>query len=110
LQSDTVRIKKYLYVLRPVLAAQWVIQRQGSPPLAFEELVAAMIKDPAVLGEIEELLIMKRESGEKDLFAKRPILNDFLERSFAQLANYKPEMVPINLAVLDQLFFATVLG
>lgn len=32
LQSDRVRAKKYLYVLRPLMAARWVVEGKGIPP------------------------------------------------------------------------------
>jgi uncharacterized protein len=110
LQSDMVRAKKYLYVLRPVLAAQWVTQRSDAPPMAFENLVSELVTNKAVLLEIEQLLVMKRQAGEKDWFAKKPVLNTFLENSFEQLAQHTPKLQRVNMQVLDTLFSQTVLG
>ena len=39
LRGDTVRTKKYLYVLRPLLACQWIEHEQTPPPMAFEDLL-----------------------------------------------------------------------
>ena len=38
LQADEVRYKKYLYVLRPLLAARWIRTQPGVPPMRFAEL------------------------------------------------------------------------
>lgn len=38
LQAETVRYKKYLYVLRPLLAARWIRMRPGVPPMRFADL------------------------------------------------------------------------
>jgi uncharacterized protein len=108
LQSDVVRAKKYLYVLRPVLAAQWVSQRSDAPPMAFEDLVGAMVTDKAVLDEINDLLVMKRQAGEKDLFDKKPVLNAFLESTFERLAQHAPKLERIDMKVLDELLASTV--
>ena len=40
LQSDLVRAKSYLYALRSLLAAKWVLQRRSVPPVEFAQLVA----------------------------------------------------------------------
>ncbi|WP_420977494.1 DNA polymerase beta superfamily protein, partial [Campylobacter coli] len=40
LQGETVRLKKYFYVLRPLLAARWVEAGKGVPPMRFAELLA----------------------------------------------------------------------
>lgn len=43
LQGETVRLKKYLYVLRPLLAAQWIDAGRGMPPMRFADLADAMV-------------------------------------------------------------------
>ena len=37
-----VRLKKYFYVLRPLLAIRYIESGQGLPPVRFEELVDAV--------------------------------------------------------------------
>lgn len=64
LQGETVRLKKYLYVLRPLLAVEWVDAGLGRPPMRFAELVAGTVTDPALLDEINALLTVKMAAGE----------------------------------------------
>lgn len=33
LQGEEVRLKKYFYVLRPILAAQWILDKKCAPPM-----------------------------------------------------------------------------
>lgn len=47
LQGETVRLKKYLYVLRPLLAAQWIDAGRGMPPMRFADLADVMVTDRA---------------------------------------------------------------
>jgi predicted nucleotidyltransferase len=49
LRGDTVRLKKYLYVLRPLLATLWIEQGRGVAPMRFQDLVDAIVTDPALL-------------------------------------------------------------
>ena len=57
------RFKKYLYVLRPLLAVRWLDQGRGRPPMPFEDLLVTL-DDPALLAEIDELLQLKRAATE----------------------------------------------
>jgi uncharacterized protein len=40
-QESMVRLKKYFYVLRPLLAARWIDRTQGAPPIEFASLAGA---------------------------------------------------------------------
>lgn len=109
LQGDQVRAKKYLYVLRPLLAAKWVLARDDAPPMAFEQLVETLVDDPAVRREIDALLIIKRRSGEQEWLPKRPVLNAYLEGLITELADAQPAIGEPDMAVLDDLLAETVL-
>ena len=41
LKGELVRAKKYFYVLRPVLACRWILEKQTPPPMLFSELASA---------------------------------------------------------------------
>lgn len=110
LQGEQVRAKKYLYVLRPLLAAKWVLERPLAPPMAFEALVDAMVSDPAVRQEIAELLVLKRRSGEQEWLPARPVLNAFIGALVAELAQARPRDESVSLERLDDVLFETVMG
>jgi predicted nucleotidyltransferase len=108
LQGDQVRAKKYLYVLRPLLAAQWVLERPDAPPMVFEELVRTLVRDEAVRRDIDELLAIKRRSGEQEWLPARPLLNAFLQGLLDTLGKAQPVVSETNMAVLDDVLFDTV--
>ena len=83
LYHDVVRYKKYLYVLRPLLAARWIRERGGVPPMRFAELVAATSLDPALVAEIDALLEVKMRAGEASTSPRWVGLHDFIERELA---------------------------
>lgn len=47
LKQDEVPLKKYFYVLRPLLAARWIADGRGAPPMEFERLLAMLNADEA---------------------------------------------------------------
>jgi uncharacterized protein len=64
LLGDVVRYKKYLYVLRPLLAARWIREGRGAPPMRFADLAQATVDDDALINEINRLLEMKMRANE----------------------------------------------
>ena len=77
LQSDQVKMKRYFYALRPVLACLWIIERQSVPPMEFEHL-RVLITDPNVQHSIDELMEQKLAADEKAMIAPVALLNDWL--------------------------------
>lgn len=110
LQGEQVRAKKYLYVLRPLLAARWVLQRPEAPPMAFESLVRALVEDASVRRDIDELLAVKRRSGEQEWLPARPVLNAYLASLLQQLDGANPLVGEPDMTLLDDLLAETVLG
>lgn len=107
--GDQVRAKKYLYVLRPLLAACWVLEREAAPPMAFEALVDALVHEPEVRDEIRQLLVLKRASGEQAWLPARPRLNAYLEHLLARLAEAQPAVGRPPMEPLDALLFDAVM-
>lgn len=83
LQGDQVRLKKYLYVLRPLLAMRWVEQGLGAPPMRFADLVAGTVQDAVLLQEINYLLAAKMRNDEAEYGPRWAAIHAFIE---AQLA------------------------
>jgi predicted nucleotidyltransferase len=83
LQGDTVRFKKYLYVLRPLLAVRWIDMGLGMPPMRFADLVAGTVDDPAVLKEVDRLLEVKMRASEGEYGARRPAIHRLIESMLA---------------------------
>ncbi len=78
LQGDEVRYKKYLYVLRPLLAVRWIDRGLGMPPTEFERLLEATLDDPAQRREVDALLTLKRQAAEAEYGPARPVLHQLI--------------------------------
>ena len=81
--NDQVRLKKYFYVLRPLLAIRYIEQGRGIPPVPFEELVDAVAPND-VREAISKLLALKRNTEELGLGEPVPAINDFIESELAR--------------------------
>lgn len=91
LLAEQVRLKKYFYVLRPVMALRWIAAGRGLPPMAFDALVAGTITDTDVLAEIEELLILKKSSGESYYGTRRPAVDRLIQDVLNEAERPLPE-------------------
>ena len=84
LKNDTVMAKKYFYVLRPMLACRWILDRGTPPPVLFSELVEAEL-DAALLPEVERLLDLKKNAPEIKTVPAVESLNRYLEDSIEEV-------------------------
>jgi predicted nucleotidyltransferase len=83
LQGETVRLKKYLYVLRPLLAARWIDSGRGMPPMRFAALADAMVSDTALRDEINALLKLKMGANEAKTGPRFSRIHAFIEAELA---------------------------
>lgn len=109
LSGDTVRLKKYLYVLRPLLATLWIEQGRGQAPMRFQDLVDAVITDASLRASIEQLLDIKRLSGESEFGQPLSLINTFIDTELTRLETAgPPPSIDVDFAVLDRLLMDTV--
>ncbi len=110
LREPMVRLKKYFYVLRPLLAARWVARTRQAAPIEFERLLK-MLDDQVVLDEIQSLLVQKRAAPELGLAPAVPLLNAFIEMELADApcdVPSKPQSEKV-IATLNKLFHDVLL-
>jgi predicted nucleotidyltransferase len=110
LQGDTVRLKKYLYVIRPILCCRHIERSQKMPPIVMQDMIDQESNIPFL--EIGNLLAAKAKGEELSVGPRIATLNDFIEKElqrFARIARTMP--TPKNaMDDLDEFFFNTVRG
>lgn len=110
LRGEEVRYKKYLYVLRPLLAARWIREGRGVPPMRFTELAAATLHDPEMIGEINRLLEVKMRAGEAATSPRWNAIHDFIESELeVATAQVIAETADRSKAALDAFLAETIL-
>lgn len=111
LQGDKVKIKKYFYVLRPVMAARWIERYEEFPPLEFSMLLESTITEGELKEEIETLLKRKLAGEEFDLEPRVEVLHKFLHDEIIRLGEVAKEQSKSQqdiTAKLDTLFRETL--
>jgi predicted nucleotidyltransferase len=84
LHSDMVKAKKYFYVLRPILACRWIIDRGTPPPMLFAELMDTELEE-CLKPSVEQLLGIKMNTPEVKEIPRVDILNHYIDISIPEI-------------------------
>ena len=106
LHGETVRVKKYFYVLRPLLGCRWIEAGFGPVPMEFGTLVEKVASSDILKQEIFSLLKRKQSGQELDFEPRIPAISDFIESEIERLkqqAEQQP-LLPSQNDKLDELF------
>lgn len=82
--KEQVRVKSYFYVLRPVLAARWIMERKSAPPVPFQQLVADQL-EPRLIPVVDQLIEMKSKEPETAVTGQIPQINQYIEEQLKEI-------------------------
>ncbi|MBD3178319.1 MAG: nucleotidyltransferase domain-containing protein [Candidatus Latescibacteria bacterium] len=110
LKGERVILKKYFYVLRPLLAARWIESGRGSVPMEFIKLVEGAIESAELRKTIERMIEMKSKEPETEYTERIEAVDSFireeLERHEKRAVSYRKEIPDIE--ALNRLFVETL--
>ena len=84
LKGDMVKLKKYFYVVRPLLACKWILDKKCPPPMLFIELVEAEI-EANMKPIIYDLLKVKMKTPEVGEGKRNDRLNEYIDENLVSL-------------------------
>jgi len=87
-KEEEVRLKKYFYILRPLLACCWIERTGEMAPVEFNTLVEAEILDVQLKHEIQDLQALKMSGEELDKAARIPIIDEFMQNRMEHFEQY----------------------
>lgn len=112
LQGAQVRYKKYLYVIRPLMAAQWVRSRNSFPPVDFNELCDAIVpqyeNSTELRHAIQCLLAVKNKSSEVAEAPRDPVLHSWIEREVFRTDGIQTDEYERSTEVLNNFLINTI--
>ena len=110
LKADRVPLKKYFYVLRPLLSVRWIERYATAPPIEFIKLMHLVESDQPLVTAVLDLLNLKRRSPELgDGPAILPI-TQFVQKELDRLEALSPpaEKRAELLPKLDAIFVSSI--
>lgn len=93
LEEENVKFKKYFYVLRPILACKWILDKATPPPMLFETLADGYLDDE-VKDDVSRLLYIKMNTPEIAEGKRIDRLNEYLEKKIKEIKNIVEGMPP----------------
>ena len=110
-KTEEVRLKKYLYVLRPLLADSWIERTGTMAPMEFAILLENEVNDPDLRKAIDALLAKKKSGEELATGPRIAVLDAFLEERMqyydALLKTFPANDVP-GWEALNEIFRTTL--
>jgi len=106
-RGEQVGIKKLFYILRPLLAGEWVAQFQTMPPTEFLRLLDETSFDAELRKHIDDLLIQKETAAEQSTIVVPPLIADWIRATCERLpkeCERFPRQEKRGLEPLQQLF------
>lgn len=102
LKRETVKLKKYFYVLRPLLACKWILAEGTPPPMQFCKLMDKYL-DASVAPDVERLLERKIQSPEVGEGNRLNTINAYIDRSIAEIEEQISSMPAAQSSGWDEL-------
>ena len=106
LKGETVKLKKYFYVVRPLLACKWILGRKCPPPMLFTELADAVL-EADMKPIINELLREKMQTPEMGEGKRIDRLNKYIDENLIilkEIIDAMPQEHKADWGKLNELF------
>lgn len=84
LQGDRVKLKKYFYVIRPILACKWILKNGTPPPMLFDDLAKECL-DEEIREEVDNLLRLKKDTPELGEGERIESLNAYIDKNIIKI-------------------------
>ena len=105
LKGHEVWLKKYFYVLRPILACRWIEKFDKAVPMEFQLLVEKTLQDSQLKNDVYNLVERKKSGEELDFGPRIPSISDFVEAEIDRLEKSHPEKAEYkDFSELDEIF------
>lgn len=100
LNRDEVKRKKYLYVIRPILACRWIEQFGGFPPMEIEKTLITL-EGYLILNTINSLIADKKRGTELGTGSADKVLEAFLVEEIGRLKKSVAILPENNQSIID---------
>ena len=110
-EKKEIKLKKYFYMLRSLLASKWVMTYHEKPPILLSKLLA-LTENKEVLNETDKLLEMKKAGNESTKIIGNEIINEFIfdtKKEVEEMVKNIPNSKNTDLKFLDRFFLDKVL-
>ena len=109
--DEKVRMKSYLYAVRPVLCCRWIVMYQRPAPMPMGDLMAEFLPDQrdGIRQYLDHMIKIKKESDEEVRVERSPLLESYLLSQLEELECLLPGGEPqVGIEEFDRFFRSIV--
>jgi uncharacterized protein len=109
--AKEVKLKKYFYVLRPLLAARYIFNNRAIPPMEFHTLIEKVKEIEPLIPWIHRLVEQKKISGETAMIQRNGNIDTYVREELATLQSGTSEIrdEKRDLSQLHDFFISTLM-
>ncbi len=89
--TNRVKLKAYMYAIRPVLCCEWIIKNLRQPPMFIGDLISDLVEDSELGKSINTLISIKSEHSEKYLVERSTRIEKYLNDKIVELEGIVPK-------------------
>jgi predicted nucleotidyltransferase len=108
LNGNQIKIKKLFYILRPLLACEWIAEKQAMPPTEYGILLEQSIRlSGNQLKEVQAFMKLKESAEEGFLISLTEDLIDWFKKEiifYQKVAAEMPKANEVSMEPLNELF------
>lgn len=96
--KETILIKKYFYIIRPLFSAFWIIKNKTIPPMELKKTLVLFENNEPFIKALDELIIKKKGSTESDLCVRISEIDSVIDST---LINIEGEITKLTKGLFD---------
>lgn len=89
--DEKVKLKVYMYAVRPILCCEWIINNLTQPPMHIADLLEEVTDDTPFKDKMSDLIKKKRDHSEKYTVERSEIIENYINRKIVQLQRHIPK-------------------
>jgi predicted nucleotidyltransferase len=101
-KTDLVKLKKYFYVIRPLLACKWILEIEIPPPVLFADLAEGVL-EATLKPAMDDLLARKAVAAESEELTRIALWDRWIEDHLRAYDRAIPHVEPDSKQSWDKL-------
>ncbi len=103
--NDRIKLKKYMYAIRPILCCEWIIKYMSQPPMQMVDLISDIINDKVIEEKVNGFIEQKRLNSEKFLVNRSKLIDNYINQKIVKIQENIPKnQQKIGVDVFDDVF------
>jgi predicted nucleotidyltransferase len=89
--SERVKLKTYMYAIRPTLCSDWIIRNLNQPPMQIKDILDDIRNDTRFKERVIDLIKIKKDHSEKYTVNRDEIIDTYIKKKIVDLHKRVPK-------------------